>query len=167
MNERVLLLLRHAQATPQNGTPTADYERGLSDFGKNEAEQMGLELQQRGMKPDYVLCSPAKRAMQTATIVAKSVKFPAKDINTHDKLYNAPENALLGRIRELPEKAKHVLLVGHNPALSSVVAYLSHHSIDMMPTGGLVCIKLPVDNWQDVTLHCGKFEWFEYPKNGK
>ncbi len=60
-------LLRHGVA--EDGKPgTADADRALTDYGKRKLRQMLAVLAHAESKPDLIMSSPLKRALQTAEI---------------------------------------------------------------------------------------------------
>ena len=58
-----LLVFRHAKAGPHD--VAHDKERALIDRGRNDAALMGRAMGDKGYLPDLVLCSSAKRTMET------------------------------------------------------------------------------------------------------
>ena len=58
-----LLVLRHAKAAGEPGVN--DTERPLTGGGRRDASVPGWWLLARGITPDGVLCSPARRARET------------------------------------------------------------------------------------------------------
>ncbi|NBV84828.1 MAG: phosphohistidine phosphatase SixA [Verrucomicrobia bacterium] len=113
-----LLLLRHAEAVDD---APSDRERPLTEKGKRQAGVVGNYLREHSINVDLVLSSPAVRTMETAKIVARSIKldvFPAPwALPGMD-----PESALraLDGFREF----KRILLVGHQPDIGGLVAKL-------------------------------------------
>ena len=64
-----LLLLRHAKSSWKD-TQLSDVERPLSGRGLKAAKAMGRTIAAKGLRPDLVLVSPARRAAQTWEIAA-------------------------------------------------------------------------------------------------
>ena len=56
-----LSLLRHAKSSWKNPT-LADHDRPLATRGETDAPVMGKAMADRGIDPDLVLCSSARRA---------------------------------------------------------------------------------------------------------
>ena len=72
-------LVRHA--TADKGKPKSpDRKRVLSKKGRKEAVKMAKKLKKNDMLPDLLVSSPAKRAIQTARVFAKAVKYPKDKI---------------------------------------------------------------------------------------
>ncbi len=48
------------------------------------------------MRPDFILSSPARRALSTAGIIAKELNYRAEDIVVNERLYATDADMLLG-----------------------------------------------------------------------
>lgn len=72
MTERMLVLLRHAKAATATGV-TSDADRPLSGRGYADAVAAGTWLGNNGLRPDLVICSPARRTRQTWQAVSAAL----------------------------------------------------------------------------------------------
>jgi phosphohistidine phosphatase len=137
---RQLWLLRHADAEP-HGT-RADAERRLTRRGRAQARAAGVALARLGARFDAVLVSPKVRARQTAELAAAS--WSAKQralLLEHAPLAGGFRAAdALDALTAAPGE-KRVLLVGHEPDLSQVVAELAGARIDLKK-GGVAALRL-------------------------
>lgn len=113
-----LFLLRHAEAEPDALT---DAERALTDLGREQAARVGEFCRRHSLRPDLVLSSPFRRALETARPVAEATGaecvvegFLASGMRADDAL------------RELTtyRRARGVMLVGHQPDLGWLAASL-------------------------------------------
>ena len=73
-----------------------------------------LPRRQFDVKPDLILSSPARRALTTAEIIARRLDYKLKNIVVDDRMYAVDSLTLLDGIRKLGDKAKRVMLFGHN-----------------------------------------------------
>ncbi len=147
---RQLWLLRHADAEP-HGT-RQDSERRLTERGERQARLAGEAIALMGVEFEVLLSSPKERALRTATVAAQawSEQQRAK-VETHAPLAEgfdarqalAAMSALPSRPRSAGEAAPptRVLLVGHEPDLSTVVAELTGARIDLKK-GGLAVVRI-------------------------
>lgn len=158
-----IVLIRHAKSSWADSS-LADIDRPLNGRGKRDAPFMGKRLQQHGVKPDVVLCSPAKRARKTAKIIAKAVGFPKSSLRYDQQIYYAGPRVLLHLLKDLDDVADVVFLVGHNYAITDFCCQLSGESIDNIPTCGIAAIDFPLTEWQGLTTGGGKLAFFDYPK---
>jgi phosphohistidine phosphatase len=115
---RELILLRHAEADAHGKEGKDDRERKLTEHGRNEARAAGQWLSEHKVSYDRVLCSPAERTRETAALALGHVE-PVYE----DAIYDAT----VGDLYDLLDKqgdAERVVLVGHNPGIEQLVAFL-------------------------------------------
>jgi phosphohistidine phosphatase len=90
-----------------------------------------------------VICSTAMRARQTLDPIAKAKKPPM--VVLEREIYGGAQRALWEQLWNLPESAKSVLLIGHNPALQDLALELAHADLNELlasaggkfPTGAM------------------------------
>jgi phosphohistidine phosphatase len=158
-----LYLIRHAKSSWKD-PDLADFERPLNRRGKKDAPFMGKRLKKYGVKPDLIISSPAKRALKSATIIANEIDFPTKKIITDMTVYQADVPNLLDLIQNIDDSNSQVMLIGHNPDLTSLANYLSNYAISNIPTCGIFCIDFEISSWKNVAAGKGIFKFFDYPK---
>jgi len=73
-----LFILRHGEAGKRIASGDKDSERPLTVAGQKEVADISKSLQDLGIKFDFIITSPLKRAHQTAAIVAKAFKNEKK-----------------------------------------------------------------------------------------
>ena len=71
---KTLLILRHAKSSWKH-TNLSDHERPLNKRGKKAAPLIGQLLYEQDLVPDIILSSTARRARNTAEIVAEVSGF--------------------------------------------------------------------------------------------
>jgi phosphohistidine phosphatase len=137
---RQLWLLRHAEAEPHGARP--DSERRLTERGEQQARAAGLALMRLDVTFDAVLFSPNVRARQTAELAAESWSVQARQrLQEHPPLasgFDARE--ALDALASVGGEGR-VLLVGHEPDLSNVIAELAGGRVDLKK-GGLAVVRL-------------------------
>lgn len=158
-----LVLIRHAKSS-WNEPGLADFERSLNERGERDAPRMGKRLHKRGLAPDLVVSSPARRALTTAQIIAAAIDYPVAAIRTIDAIYEASLETLLGVVRDIPDSHHEVVLFGHNPGITMFANALAAVDIDNVPTCGVATIELEVDSWSAVEYGSGRLLDFDYPK---
>ncbi|HHB12613.1 MAG TPA: histidine phosphatase family protein [Chromatiales bacterium] len=164
--ERFLTLLRHAKsswADPQ----LADFDRPLNERGKRDAPEMGRRLAARGLQPNLVLTSPAKRARKTARKVARKLGLAKPRVVHEAALYLAEPGDLRAVLSRLDPSCRDVLVVGHNPGITDFANELTGADIDNVPTTGAVRIRLRGADWSQALAAGGALLWFDYPKRKK
>lgn len=141
---RYLYVMRHAKSRwDQAGTP--DHERGLNGRGKRDALAMGAQLMRRGMMPQWILCSTAKRARATAKRLQRAADTRLC-IRYHDALYAATAQDCLTLLRDIDEEVQRAMLIGHNPGLEELVAQLTQRAVTLQ-TACIAVIALPIESW--------------------
>lgn len=111
---RQLLLLRHAKSSWDEAL-LSDHARPLNGRGRQAAVAMAEQLRVLGLVPDIILVSSARRTLQTLEALQPMEASPIVEVM--DDLYLAPWQRLMETLRGMPETARSVLLIGHNPGL--------------------------------------------------
>ena len=159
-----LLLGRHAKSSWKDGE-LPDFDRPLNKRGRENGPEMGKRLVKLGVRPDLVMSSPARRALDTARLLADTFGIPKKKIQIERDLYDSYPAKLLQIIQGLDSGLATVLLVGHNPEITILANILvAGLGLDNIPTGGIVALDFPVDAWQAVDEESGILAFFEYPR---
>lgn len=112
-------LLRHADA---ENFASNDAARALTEKGQSQAAQVGDFLERNGVKLNAILTSPYLRALQTAEAVARKYKDASFLEESRLVCGFSPETGLA--IIQEYRKLEHVLIVGHQPDLGILSAYL-------------------------------------------
>ena len=119
---KTLLLMKHADSEPKNKLHD-DWFRPLTDHGQKEALQIGKMLAAENLVPDLILTSSAVRAEQTAKIIIDALDQSC-DLHSLDELYLAENEDYYQIIQKSPNRAKTLLVVGHNPHLSRLLTVM-------------------------------------------
>lgn len=135
-----LHLLRHAK-TNQLSTSGKDFDRELLPKGIKQCAEMKSFLSKEQIHIEQVLCSKAKRTLQTHELC-----------NLNKDLTHFSKNLYLCTSLEMMQEIKHfatektILVVGHNDGISQLASYLCDDYIHLQ-TCGFVSIELPIDEW--------------------
>ena len=154
--DRTLILLRHAKAEHGGGVP--DMERELSARGRRDAEAVGQWLADQDYAVDLVVCSPSARTRQTWETAAEA-GAEADDVWFDRRVYDASAEELLEVVREVPETATVVVLVGHAPGIPALAGDLAVSGggsdrawarlDDGLPTSGIAVLSY-TGSWADL-----------------
>jgi phosphohistidine phosphatase len=164
------MLLRHAKTERAGRGGDHDLSRKLTKRGRADIFAMGAYMVRYGLEPDFVIVSPAARAMETWTILADCLAKAPRPLSD-DRIYNATLATLISVIRET-RSAHELLVVGHNPSLHDLASRLiasgdadtRQRLKENLPTSGLVSIDLPFDDWSLLHQHSGRLERFVSPR---
>lgn len=144
MSSGLLILLRHAKAEPQHPAGS-DFERALAPRGREEAQRAAAWLSaRREWPPARVLCSPARRTLQTAE--ALSAGLDARILREERLIYEADPGTLLELVETHLPQASPLLLIGHNPGLSELLSALcpGDPAANELPPAGIVLVEVAV-----------------------
>jgi phosphohistidine phosphatase len=149
---KIVILMRHGEA----GYALRDFDRPLGQAGIEKCQSQGLMLRHQGVHLSALVSSPAIRSFSSAVVVASVMDYAEKKIITDDKLYNAPAEAILGVIQAFEDTWHTVLLVGHNPGISSLARSLCPGINNDLDAGDLHAISFPLLHWSDIVLSQGQ-----------
>jgi phosphohistidine phosphatase len=146
MTARQLWLLRHGDAEPQDAR--ADFDRRLTPRGEQQARAAGQAIAGMGVQFAAILTSPRVRALDTARLAADAW-------GGVPEIYDALSGGLDAR-GALDALARvdgdgQLLLVGHEPDFSNIVAELTGARIDLKK-GGLAVVRVAAGGGELVAL---------------
>lgn len=166
-----LMLLRHAEAGAKE-PQIADRERPLGDRGLAAAPLMGRYARAQGLTPERILTSPARRAHETAKLFASNLARTVP-IEPVEALYDFGDDQLLDAVRRHGDEARALMLVAHNPSITSLARKLVR-SGDMemiaemqrgFPTAALAVIEFATPGWPELRPSTGELMVFVTPQS--
>lgn len=162
-DEKIVFIFRHSKAD-KDLVDIIDFDRPLSKKGLKDAENAGKVLRKYGVSPDIIIASAAKRTSQTASLIAKGVKYPEDAVKLQEDLYLADSGHMFDTIRALPNEYKKVVLIAHNPGVSTLVAKLTGADFGDLPTTGMVGIRCKCSKWIDLKEKNSQVLIYFFPK---
>jgi len=157
-----LYLVRHAIAENRSPDHEDDNLRPLTEKGKEKMERIAGGLRKLGVEPDLIVSSPYVRASQTASILAKTLKYKEEFIYSDFLVPMGEPDDMIGEINE-KYSVDELMLVGHEPSMSMLASVLlaGNPNISInFKKGGVCCLS--VDD-----LHYDRkatLEWLVTPK---
>jgi phosphohistidine phosphatase len=148
-----LYLLRHAKSSWKDST-LPDHDRPLAGRGRRAAKAIARHLRERGIEPDLVLCSTARRARETLERIEPALATSV--VRVEDDLYATSAGALLERLRSVPDAVGSVMVIGHNPGLQELALDLARPSPTVrelatkFPTAALATLAFQASSWQEL-----------------
>ncbi len=115
----LLFILRHAKSS-WDDPGLDDHERPLAPRGRRAAKLLAEHIRSSGIQPVQVLCSPARRTVETLEGVS-----PGGEPLIESSLYSASGAEILDRLRQVPEGIESVMVIGHNPAMQMLLLRLA------------------------------------------
>jgi phosphohistidine phosphatase len=160
--------MRHGEAGKKLSSDTKDYSRSLTVEGKREVTDIAKSLKYLDIKFNFIITSPLKRTYQTASLVATAFDSQNK-IEQWNEL--KPEGNRIDFYRKLSEKFKQessILIVGHEPYLSSFISEIITKGDVVDAAGGhLVLRKAGLAKVRITSSHQkiqGELRWLLTPK---
>ena len=162
---KTLLLMRHCQAEDSTARQP-DKHRSLTLRGEDDARRMGATLQREGLVPQLVVHSSARRAAQTAGLVAGELGIEGV-LLASPRLYAAETEGYLEEIQLLPDDVDMVLVVGHNPSVADLATRLYGQGLAVahFPAGAMAGYEFPGDGWISIRPSQGNCRWYHSPEN--
>ena len=157
-----LYLVRHAKSSWKYKN-LSDLDRPLKGRGMTDALHTSKWLLQESVEPDLILSSPATRALHTALIFARTLGYPFSDMIIEEDIYGASPNDLLRIVKDIDDSFESVMLFGHNPTITTFSNRFLNHTIDNIPTTGIVCLRFDHESWEDIGKNA-ELVFFDYPK---
>jgi phosphohistidine phosphatase len=161
-----IFVLRHGEAGTRVSIASKDFERPLTETGKNDIEKIANSMLQLGVSFDKVISSPLKRAKETAEILTKVYEKQSPKLEVWEEL--RPEGSRSELLQKLSKQKQDtdVLLVGHEPYLSTLIGeIISGSSIAriLLKKGGVAKVQI-VSFSPKVT---GELRWLLTPRHLK
>ena len=134
-----LFLLRHSESVQENDI-TNDFNRTLSINGNNEANLLANFILRRKLNFNKVLCSSSIRTIQTLNILIENNLSSFENIFTTDDLYLASDKSILKLVSK--SNFKSLLIIAHNPGISSLISMLNNSEYQDYPTSTLAYFEI-------------------------
>jgi phosphohistidine phosphatase len=158
-----LYLLRHGIATEHGKRIRGgDTQRPLTPKGRRKMCRIAKAMRRLDLSFDLVLSSPLLRARQTADIVVEEFKLAGRYKLSSALAPEGDPRDLIRDLKRLHRSSSNVLLVGHEPYLSTLMATLlgGQPVIDINLKKGGFCL-LSIDSLQHG--RCATLEWLLTP----
>jgi phosphohistidine phosphatase len=160
---KTLTLVRHAKSS-WSDTSLSDRQRPLNKRGKRDAPIMGRRILEHGIRPSLIISSPARRAWNTAKIIATQISYPIEFLQREDSLYLASLPEILDVIALQDNGFNNLMVVAHNPGMTDFANFLSPGLTHNLPTAGVVCVQIDQDDWNLLERPQTELLVHDYPK---
>jgi phosphohistidine phosphatase len=117
-----IYVFRHGIA--EDGGPNLpDADRALTDEGRRKVRDVAKTARRAGVEPSLVISSPYTRAVETAEIAIDELRYKGDLIRSKTLVPHGSPEKVWSELREHSGQSA-ILLAGHEPLLSHLVAYL-------------------------------------------
>ena len=154
-----LILMRHAQAVAvgEDGVET-DFDRHLTPFGRRQAAAVAAHLAGLGVAFDAILCSPFKRALETASFLVPLLTAPG-GITVANELASESGQIEGMAAAAAATGAETALAVGHMPDIAGFCRWLAGGGGGSFDTAQAVCLRFDAG----IGAGRGRVEWVFVP----
>ena len=152
-----LWLARHGEAVdPERAR--SDFERPLTERGRQQVAEMTRWLMGREPAPELILHSPLVRAQQTAQTIAAEIGDDDLTVRVENALAPGVDlDDLLHRVASTT--AERILCVGHQPDMSRCLAGMIGGGDFSYSPGTIAEIEFP----GPILRHAGRLGWLAKP----
>ncbi len=163
-----LFLLRHGNAPRVHNE--SDSDRKLNELGYKEAAEVAEFLNANKWNIDLIKSSDSIRTRQT---VSKLLEYAKTKTTFSRELYNASGNEILEEIKNTSDSVLNLLVVGHNPGITSVLDLINPASSSDDAIGArnyevtckLVVVECDLDQWSNIDLSKCSIKNVFFPSN--
>ena len=135
-----LHIIRHAEAIDRSAGILDDY-RYLTCRGRTRFRRVAETLKKCGIDPDIIVTSPLVRAVQTADVLAETLRFSG-ELTILPSVANGFSLPRLKEYLETLPQVRELVIVGHEPDLGLIIGELLDHSPCTLKKGWVVTLKL-------------------------
>jgi phosphohistidine phosphatase len=159
-----LYILRHGEAAdPGDPRYQNDADRPLTPRGIQRTKALAHALRQMEIAFDVIFSSPLVRARETADIVERGLRLHGRLELTEHLAPSGDVERLVHQLNKVRPAPESMLLVGHEPYLSSLISLLctgSSHLSLTLKKGGLC--RMEVESLR--AARCASLEWLLSPR---
>ncbi|HEX2768322.1 MAG TPA: histidine phosphatase family protein [Geobacteraceae bacterium] len=154
-----LLVVRHAAAV-ERSPDISEVTRYLTPEGRALFRKTARTMLKNGVEPGLILTSPLLRAVQTADILAETLAYSGPFM-VRDELKPGFDMQALEKLLDDYRSVDEMVLVGHEPDLSTIVSFLiSRPGGFNFKKGAAVKLKIDPSNLAASTA----FKWLAFGK---
>ena len=118
-----LYILRHASAGLRRSNPLLDIKRPQDKEGKKHCLQLAYVLNALNIQFDFIVSSPLKRCLQTASLIGTETGYEAQILQSTALSPSATFKEFQQLLHEFADR-ENVLVVGHNPNITTFLGAL-------------------------------------------
>jgi phosphohistidine phosphatase len=161
---KTIWIMRHAKSDWSHAG-LADIDRPLNNRGRRDAPLVGRWMGSLAKQPDLVVSSPARRARQTVALLTDAFSYTG-EMRVWEDLYPGSAASSIAALQGLPQRHRHVLLVGHNPNMEELVSGLvSEGALRLkVPTATVILLAANIENWSQLAAGIAELRGMVTPK---
>ena len=155
-----LYIFRHGIAADA-AAGQSDADRALTDAGRKKTAEVVQTARRAGVDPSLIVSSPYLRAMQTARIAADEFRYRGEVLRTETLVPHGTPEDVWSELRDYRDE-RAVLLAGHEPLLSRLVAWLLAAPALRVDMKKAAMVRIDLESFGPVPQ--GTLRWMITPK---
>jgi phosphohistidine phosphatase len=155
-----IYILRHGLAE-EAAAGMRDAERPLTPEGAKKLQSVLRRARAIDVQPPLILTSPYRRARETAQVALEALRNGSKLVESRALTPESSPEAVWDEIR-IHKSAAQIMIVGHEPLLSSVYAYLLGAALVQIDVKKGSLGRVDVDRF--IGQPRGVLRWLIHPK---
>jgi phosphohistidine phosphatase len=156
-----LYIVRHAKSSWKD-LSLSDFDRPLNRRGLHNAPMMAQKFALQVKSVDLIVSSPAKRAKDTSLAFYEALESQP-EYRLEQRLYESSCSDYMDILQKLDDTYNKVMIVGHNPAINSLILELIGLDENIVTTG-VVTLDISCKSWRELSAMCTTLVSYEYPK---
>lgn len=163
---KTVYIVRHAKSSWEDPY-IPDHFRKLIPEGEERTIKVAKHLRMKFVNPELIITSSATRALETAKIIAKELRYPLDQININSTFYRAEREEIMETLFYLPNEEESVMIVGHNPTFTVLVnSFLNpEDQISKLPTSAVAAFRFKTEYWEEIDTVKTHLEFLITPKD--
>lgn len=167
--KKQIILVRHAKTVELSEFGGMDFDRPLTETGKNSLRIVAKYLRLVWVKPDKIVSSPSKRTAETADILCE--QYPNIRVEYIKDLYNGgsagrrdSDSVHLSVVQKTRKDATILVIVGHNDDLTNFARYLTGDGVPSLKKWSIAVLSIPDEiEWKDIKKETLSFVYYLTP----
>lgn len=155
-----IYILRHGLAADAQGG-MRDADRPLTPEGAKKLQPVLRRARAIDVRPAVILTSPYRRARETAEVAAEALRSESKLVECKALTPESAPERVWDEIR-IHKSDEQIMIVGHEPLLSSVYAYLLGAALAQIDVKKGSLGRVDVDHYTGQPR--GVLRWLIHPK---
>ncbi|MGD0712317.1 MAG: histidine phosphatase family protein [Bacteroidales bacterium] len=160
---KTLYIVRHAKSS-WDFPDLPDIDRPVIEKGIYNTKKIAAELKSKNVVVDHIISSHAKRARETAKIIATGINFPIEKIEVSKNIYQKSDDDILDVISGADDNFISLMVIGHNPMLTQCANRFLDKQIELLPTSGVIAIDFETNSWLEISKAKHKTNFMLFPK---
>lgn len=168
--KKQIILVRHAKTVEPSNFGGMDFDRPLTESGKNSLRIVSKYLRLVGVKPDKIVSSPSKRTSETAEVLCE--QYTSLKVEYIKDLYNGgsagkrdSDSIYLNIVQKTKKDAVILVIVWHNDDLTNFARYLTGDGVPSLKKWSIAVLSIPDEiEWKDVKKETLAFVYYLTPQ---